>query len=133
MNKIKVVLIGVGHDHAQAVYDSVINQEIFEVVGFAVPQSEKSIYNDRIEKYKKYIRYFEVEEVLSLNDLDAAIIETEEKDLTKYSIMAIKKGLSVHSDKPGGLNLSEFEEMIALAKINKKVLHFGYMYDIIQL
>lgn len=128
MNKIKVVLIGVGHDHAQAVYDSVINQEIFEVVGFAVPQSEKSIYNDRIEKYKKYIRYFEVEEVLSLNDLDAAIIETEEKDLTKYSIMAIKKGLSVHSDKPGGLNLSEFEEMIELAKINKKVLHFGYMY-----
>ena len=55
MNRIKVVLLGVGHDHAPAVYDCVINQDIFDVVGFGVPEIEKTAYGDRIEKYKKYI------------------------------------------------------------------------------
>lgn len=128
MKKINVVLIGVGHDHAPAVYSSVMKQEIFEVVGFAALESERTVFHDRIESYKKYIRYFTVEEALNCSGLDAAIIETEEEYLTKYSIMAIEKGLSVHSDKPGGLNLSEFEKMIDLAKTSKKILHFGYMY-----
>ncbi len=125
---IKVVLIGIGHDHATSVYDSVINLEIFDAVGFAVPEQEKEAFSDRIEKYKKYISYFEIEEALSFEGLDAAIIETEEENLTEYSIMALKNGLSVHSDKPGGLDLSRFEEMTGLAKANKKILHFGYMY-----
>lgn len=128
MNRIKVVLIGVGHDHAPAVYDCVINQDVFDVVGFGVPEIEKTAYNDRIKKYKKYIKYFDIEDLLNISDLDAAIIETEEQNLTKYSIMAIEKELNVHSDKPGGLNLSEFEIMIDLAKKTNKILHFGYMY-----
>lgn len=128
MDKIKVILIGVGHDHAPAVYDCVINQEIYDVVGFAVPETEKTAYQDRIEKYKKYINYFEIEELLNINNVDAAIVETEEENLTKYSIIALEKGLSVHSDKPGGLDLSEFEKMIYLAKKGNRVLHFGYMY-----
>lgn len=128
MDQIKVILIGVGHDHAPAVYDCVINQEIYDVVGFAVPEAEQQKYADRIEKYKKYIPYFTIEEALSLEGLDTAIIETEEEYLTTYSVLALKKGLHIHSDKPGGLNLTEFENMINLAKKDKKVLHFGYMY-----
>ena len=103
MKKINVVLIGVGHDHAPAVYSSVMKQEIFDVVGFAVLESERTVFHDRIESYKKYIRYFTVEEALNCSGLDAAIIETEEEYLTKYSIMAIEKGLSVHE---GGLQHS---------------------------
>lgn len=128
MDKIKVIMIGVGHDHAQPVYDTVIHLDMFDVVGFAVPESEKRDFPDKIEKYKKYIPYYEPEELFRLPAVDAAIIETEEVNLTKYSIMALRNGLSVHSDKPGGLELSEFQSMIELAKKDQKVLHFGYMY-----
>lgn len=128
MKKVKVILIGIGHDHAVPVYDTVINQDIFDVVGFAVPECEKTLFSDRIEKYRKHLPFMSVDEALSTEGLDAAIIETEEENLTKYSVMALEKGLCVHSDKPGGLDLSEFEKMIHLAKSKNKVLHFGYMY-----
>ena len=83
MKKIKVILIGVGHDHAPAVYSSVMNQDVFDVLGFAVPDVEKITYKDRVESYKKHINYFEVEDIMNC-DADAAIIETEEENLTKY-------------------------------------------------
>ena len=128
MNKIKVVLIGVGHDHAPGIYDCVLSQEVFDVVGFAATESEKVTFQDRIENYKKHMQYLTIDEALNYDGLDAAIIETEEEYLTKYSIMAFEKGLNVHSDKPGGIDLPEFERMIDLAKKSNKVLHFGYMY-----
>lgn len=42
--------------------------------------------------------------------------------------MATKKGLCVHMDKPGGINLYEFERLISFAQKNRSVLHIGYMY-----
>lgn len=42
MQKIKVVQIGIGHDHGLLVFKSIMKQtDIFEVVGFAVPPVEE--------------------------------------------------------------------------------------------
>lgn len=129
MKKIKVIQIGIGHDHATAILDCMLMQtEIFEIAALAVPESEKADFSDRIEKYKKRLPLMTVEEALDTEALDAVIVETEEVNLTKYALLAAKRGLPVHMDKPGGLDADDFEKLIGLAKSNNTVLHFGYMY-----
>ena len=129
MKKLKVVQIGIGHDHATAILDCMLMQtEIFEIAALAVPESEKADFSDRIEKYKEKIPVMTVEEALDTEALDAVIVETEEVNLTKYALLAAKRGLPVHMDKPGGLDADDFEKLIGLAKSNNTVLHFGYMY-----
>ena len=39
MEKLKVVQIGIGHDHGTSGFNSILAQpEVFEVLGFAVPK-----------------------------------------------------------------------------------------------
>ncbi len=129
MKKIKVIQIGIGHDHATAILDCMLTQtEIFEVAALALPESEKADFSDRIIKYKEKLPLMTVEEALDTNGLDAVIVETEEENLTKYAHFAAKRGFPVHMDKPGGLDADDFEKLIGLAKSNNTVLHFGYMY-----
>ena len=53
MRKIKIIILGLGHDHARAIFESVLRQpDIFEVAAFAVPPSEEKDFADRIERYK---------------------------------------------------------------------------------
>lgn len=130
MKKIKVVQIGMGHDHCDMLESPLAQKDTFELVGFAVPECEEQDYAERINKYQEKfgIRKLSVEEALSYPELDGVIIETEEKNLVKYAIMAAKRGLHIHMDKPGGFSLSEFEELVAIAKEKKLVLSLGYMY-----
>ena len=63
-----------------------------------------------------------------MEDLDAVTIETDEVYLTKYALAAAERGLHVHMDKPGGIELADFEKLIATAKKNNTIVHLGYMY-----
>ncbi len=132
MKKIKVVQIGVGHDHAWMIYDSIINQpEVFDVVGLVIPDSEKEIYKEEIES--KFIaqgkaKEITLDEALNYPDLDGVIVETEEKNLTKYALMAAEKGLAIHMDKPGGWDSDEFTRLISLVKEKDLPFTTGYMY-----
>ena len=110
MKKIKVIQIGIGHDHAIVILNSLLRQpDIFEIVALAIPESEKSVFADRIKIYENRLPVMTVDEAFAASDIDAVIVETEEENLTKYAYIAAEKGLPVHMDKPGGLNLYEFE------------------------
>ncbi len=129
MRKIKVIQIGIGHDHATAILDCMLAlPDIFEIAALAVPESEKADFADRIEKYKEKLPLMTVEEAFDTDGLDAVTAETEEVNLTKYALLAAKRGLPVHMDKPGGLDAAEFNELIDTVKANESVFHTGYMY-----
>ncbi len=131
MRRIKVVQIGMGHDHAPGIMDSLLAlPEIFEVAGFAVPESEQGISQSLIIHYRDEMKipYMTVEEAFSLQELDGAVIETEEKNLTQYALMAAQKGLSVHMDKPGGIDKAGFHELVQELKDRRLVFSIGYMY-----
>lgn len=129
MKRIKVIQIGIGHDHAALILDSLIRQrELFEVAALAVPESEAADFADRVEKYRAAVPVMTVEEAFSVADLDAVVVETEEENLTKYALMAVERGYPVHMDKPGGLDAEKFEAMIRLAEQKQTVFHLGYMY-----
>lgn len=128
MRKIKVAQIGIGHDHATAPLNCFLKEkDIFEFVGLGVPESEKTDFRDKLKDYPD-VKIMTPEEILDIPGLDAVAIETEEINLTKYSIMAAKKGIHIHMDKPGGIEIADFEELIKIAKEKKIIFHVGYMY-----
>ena len=128
MKRLNVIQIGLGHDHACAVLESMLRQkERFRVCALALPECEREKYADRLAPFAD-IPLLTPEEALALQGTDAAVIETEEKNLTRCAAQAIGRGLHVHMDKPGGETLSDFEALISAAKRSGKVLHLGYMY-----
>ena len=128
MKKIRIAQIGTGHLHAGACFKTLRNRpDLFEIVGIAEPVpervcrlTERAVYHD--------IPVYTAEELLAMEDLDAVTIETDEVYLTKYALAAAERGLHVHMDKPGGIELADFEKLIATAKKNKTIVHLGYMY-----
>ena len=42
--------------------------------------------------------------------------------------MCAKAGKHIHMEKPGGINLADFEKLIGVMKETGKVFHTGYMY-----
>jgi len=128
MKKIRIAQIGTGHLHAGACFKTLRNRpDLFEIVGIAEPVpervcrlTERAVYHD--------IPVYTAEEILNMEDLDAVTIETDEVYLTKYALAAAERGLHVHMDKPGGIELADFEKLIATAKKNKTIVHLGYMY-----
>lgn len=129
MKKIKVVQLGMGHDHADVINSVHFLSDIFELAGFATTPSEEVDFAKRILEYEqKGIKKLSVDEALAIPDLEAVVIETEEKNLTKYALMAAERGLHIHMDKPGGMELCDFEKLISVVKEKKLVFSTGYMY-----
>ncbi len=125
MEKIKIGQIGAEHDHAGDIIRSLKRlPDVFEIVGFAVPEGEKNCH----EKSFEGVPQMSVEELLAVPGLQAVTIETYELNLTKYARLALDRGLAVHMDKPGGSKLSEFEALMEEVEKKKAVFHTGYMY-----
>ena len=129
MKKISVVQIGIGHDHACMVLDSMLKQsDVFDVKALGLPESENKEFAWKVERLNGRLPIITAEEALGMSGLDGVVIETEEVNLTKYATLAAKKGLAVHMDKPGGTDLAEFEKLIRIVKEKNLVFSTGYMY-----
>ena len=124
--RLRVAQIGAAHLHAGAALSTVRRHpDLFELVGYGVPEEEKNTpFYEMSKKYETHTP----EEILALPDLDGVFIEVSEKNLTKYALLAAKRNLNVYMDKPGGIGLADFEELIQRVKKTGKVLHLGYMY-----
>lgn len=129
MKKIKVAQIGTSnYSHGNLIWESLKRQpHLFEIAGYAMPENEEEKFPNKMPAFEGY-RKMTVEEILQDPTITAVLVETEELFLTKYAILAAKSGKHVHMEKPGGQNPAEFEELIAIARETKKVLHVGYMY-----
>lgn len=129
MKKIKIAQIGINRfSHSNEIFGSICKQnELFDVVGCVFPENEKERIINKYERIKSYPELI-LEDVLSNPEIEAVTIETDEIYLTKYAIMAAKAGKHIHMEKPGGINLAEFEELVSIMKKSGKILHLGYMY-----
>ena len=129
MRKIKIAQIGTStNSHGNFVFNSLKKQsDVFEIVGFAFPENEREKYPERMADFEGYTE-LTVDEILNNPEIEAVLVETEEKYLTKYAIMAAEKGKHIHMEKPGGTSLADFEKLIETVKKNGTVFHTGYMY-----
>lgn len=133
MKKIKIAQIGAGHDHSSALIWSLKSlSDIYDFVGFCqVPEDSENppayTLAGNPDTYKG-LPELTLDEILNYPDLEAVFIETEDRALTKYALMAAEKGLHIHMDKPGGISDSEFDRLIDTVKAKNLIFHVGYMY-----
>ena len=99
----------------------------FEIVGFALPEDEREACPERLATFDGY-REMTVEEILTDPTIDAVTVETEEKYLTKYALMAARAGKHIHMEKPGGREAEDFARLIETVKEKGLVFQTGYMY-----
>lgn len=129
MRKIRIAQIGTSkNSHGSDIWNSLIKQsDIFEICGYAMPENEKEKFPERMKVFDGYAE-LTVEEILNNPEIEAVTVETEEIYLTKYATMVAEHKKHIHMEKPGGTNLSDFENLIKIVKQNETVFHLGYMY-----
>lgn len=129
MRKIKIAQIGTSQNsHGMMIFESLSKQsDIFEIVGYALPENEREKFPQRMEIFEGYTE-MTVDEILNNPEIEAVTIETEEEYLTKYATMAAEHGKHIHMEKPGTPALDKFENLINIVKTNNTVFHIGYMY-----
>lgn len=129
MKKIKIAQIGTSlNSHGNNIWNSINKQsDIFDVVGYAFPENEREKFPGNAKAFDGH-REFTVEEILNDPEIEAVTIETEELYLTKYALMAARAGKHIHMEKPGGVELASFEELIDILKTKKLAFSTGYMY-----
>lgn len=129
MKKIKIAQIGTSRNsHGHQIWMSLVKQnELFDIVGYALPENER-------EKFPEMMKYFEeypqitVEQILNDPKIEAVVVETEEIYLTKYALMVAQAGKHLHMEKPGGVDLPDFESLIDTLKSKRLTFSTGYMY-----
>ena len=129
MKKVKIAQIGTSkNSHGKVIWQSLIKQnDVFEVVGFALPENEKEKFPKEVKVFEGY-REMTVDEILSDPEIEAVAVETEEIYLTKYALMVAKAGKHLHMEKPGGTCLADFEELVDVLKEKGLTFSTGYMY-----
>lgn len=127
MKKVRVVQLGTTHPHASGIFKCIKElPEVFEIVGVCEPNDahKKTLSSDLYKDTPQ----LSVEDILSSNGIDGVIVETTEKDSTKYAQMMVDAGFNIHIDKPGGDDFYEYEKLVNTAKQKGLVFHTGYMY-----
>lgn len=129
MKPIKIAFIGVNENsHYRQVLTRIWElTDLFEVAGIAFPENEKERLPDNCAHFAA-LPELTVDQILNDPTIEAVAVETDEIYCTKYALLAAKAGKHVHMEKPGGIDLAEFEELIATVKKKDLIFCPGYMY-----
>ena len=91
LKHIRIAQIGTGHAHAAAAFAALkFHSDIFEIVGVAEPVPGRVETTLRKKTYEGYPVYT-AEELLTMPDLDAVTVETDELYLSRYALMAAER------------------------------------------
>ncbi len=128
MKKVRVVQIGVGHDHAADIYQTLrALPEEYDIAGVCEPD-ETLRAAAALNPVYAGARWLTLDEALSAPGLDAAIVESGEKQLVGYAQACADRGLPVHMDKPCGEDCAAFAHLVGTLRARRLPLHVGYMY-----
>lgn len=127
MDKIKVVMVGIGHHHAEGVMQELHANPLFEVVGYV--ENDDKIYNENCAKDAfRNLKRLDEQEIIEDETVEGIIVECIVSDIVKEAKKYLVKKCPIHIDKPAGYNFSEFKEFIEVARENNILIQTGYMY-----
>ena len=131
MKPIRVVQIGILHEHANGKMDTLRRlPEFFEVVGF-VDDREFSVspyYQQMLEQPYQGLKRLTLEEALSDATLEAAVVEVPNNDLVPIGMRCMERGLAIHLDKPAGESLAPYKALLDGCAEKGLPFQMGYMF-----
>lgn len=128
MKKLKVIQVGVGHDHASGAMSTLKSlPDMFEIAGLVIPEEDELEFYEIQKPAYDGVKRLTLEQALN-SGADAAVIETADRLLTKYALIFAEAGFAVQMDKPGGTDQGEFERLTDLWEKKSLRIQLGYMY-----
>ncbi|HIV26659.1 MAG TPA: gfo/Idh/MocA family oxidoreductase, partial [Candidatus Ornithocaccomicrobium faecavium] len=108
MKKLRVAHFGIAHDHSGVTMECARKYpDVYEVVGICEPDEAMRAEYGGDPAYVG-VPWITEEELLSRDDIDAVFCEGHELRSVSDAQKCIDRGLHVHLDKPGGIDLLAF-------------------------
>ena len=131
MKRLRVIQIGICHEHAPGKLDTLVAlPDDYEVAG---------IVDDRDSSAPRYplrrpddalhgLPVLSLDAALAIPGLDAAFVEATNAELVPFAERVLERGLPMHMDKPGGEAYAPFERLRTGAKSRGLPFQMGYMF-----
>ena len=128
MKPIKIVQIGIGHNHGSAKMATLRRMpEMYDIMGLVEDDPKWLAERCDLPEYQG-LKRFTLEETLNLPGLEAVAIETDCAYLVPTALRCAERGLHIHMDKPSGENLTQFRELLDLCALKKLAFQQAYIY-----
>lgn len=128
--KTRVVVFGIDHNHCEAkVKEMLEHPDEFDVAGFFCESQD--VYQRRAKNSSIYknVRFVDSEdELFAIPNIDFVLVEPAVKNLMAFAKKVLKRNLSMHLDKPAGLDIDEWKNILQEAEDKKLIIQMGYMY-----
>ncbi len=131
MEKVKIIQIGVTHEHAGGKMLSLRKlPDFFDVIGY-VDDREFSVTPQLcgdVEKPYENLRKFSLDEALNYPGLEAVAIEVPNNELVPIAMRCMERGLAMHMDKPAGEDLPLYRKLLDGCAAKKIPFQMGFMF-----
>ena len=132
MEKIKIIQIGILHEHASGKFATLKKRpDLFDILGFVdergfcrTPHCPETFQPGQYEGFRK----FTLDEALNCPGLDAVTVEVPNNDLVPTAMRFMEKGIAMHMDKPAGETLEPYRELLEGCKKRNVPFQMGYMF-----
>lgn len=132
MKKIKVIQIGMFHEHAIGKIE-VLKQrtDLFDLIGYVDERdicTTPRIANPNRPEYYADVPKMTLDEALNYPGLEAVTVEVPNNDLVPIALKCMERGLAMHMDKPAGPDLALYKKLLDGCKAKNIPFQIGYMF-----
>ena len=128
MDKVKIGIFGIGHNHAAPAIAALKKCQNAEIVGLC--EESDDMYQTRLKENPTVygdIPRMSKEDLFS-SGIEAATVEESVPRLVKTTTECATSGLHVHMDRPAGTDLEEYAKFLSIVKAHNLVFQAGDMY-----
>lgn len=136
MEKVKVVQIGLRHEHAAGKMNSLRKlTHVFDIAG-VVDEKDFAFNSTYLASDDLLVKPFEglprltLEEALELPGLDGVLIEVPNLDLVPVAMKCMEKGIPMHMDKPGCPDLEAYKRLLDGCAAKDLPFQMGFMFRV---
>ena len=131
MDKIKIVQIGIRHEHASGKFAALKKlDDLFELVGYVDEKNfcKTPFRPDFGTKCYEGYRKLTLDEALNFPGLEAVAVEVPNNDLVPVALKCMEHGLAMHMDKPAGEDLALYKKLLDGCKAKNLPFQMGFMF-----
>lgn len=125
MKKKIIAIVGLGY-WGTIVTNTVVSMNLFKKI--YIYDIDKKKVKILEQKFKKKVTYIEFEKIKNNSQINNIFLATPPKNNFKILKSLIKNNKNILIEKPGMINLKEFQKIKKLLKTNHTKLSFGYIY-----
>ena len=132
MEKIRIIQIGICHEHAQGKFTTLKKMsDVFEIVGYVDERDfckTPRLHDFFNENFYADYRKLTLEEALNCPGLEAVTVEVPNKDLVPVALQCMERGIPMHMDKPAGEDLALYKKLLDGCKAKNLPFQMGFMF-----